>query len=830
MASTTPGGASAPSLNIGINTATNEPVNVAVAQLTRGSVVIGKQGSGKTIFLENLVKEAAQVGMSAIVLDFHRDMSDRLAAFLPPDRTILVDILDSAYAPGLNLLAMKNPNDRQEVSSIISSVFDTFSRVFNQGEDIMSTSPYLAEVLQMSLPVFLANPQEKLTLGELPLFLRSQAVREKLLRNVSHPIILSFWRSFEQKKPKDQEDMVSSTIRRLENLLIDSLIADVVSQETTTIPIREIMNSGRILLFKLSPNHSLVTRMVGSIMVQECAAALFSRADIPPAMRKNVLIVLDEFSNFDNPVVQPMITGGRKFGGCLVVGVQTLEMLSESSRIGLQTAANLITYQVSPTDARSLAGEYTLASPATASVGVLNHAVLSTLQREGHPDELIMKGFVYKYLRDLYRYAQENVDEERMFRSPDITLTYPVIQVTSDRLAGGVLLYRYDPQRQAKTGIQKLNDFVCQRLTDTARDAFLRDTLPPDILAHFAPCLCFSNYFTARYNPPTPYLKKAVEDLNRVENTQGKQWEQASTIFFMMYLLYVGELLKSQEKYATIQTVASGFVYDGNLPEKIEEIVYAICSLEQRAHAEFTQSVMVLIAQLRRQPITSDARKYNAQSSRLDSRAERIGAIEDALTHPQPFTARARIGNVEIASLQAPLPPSPPPGAKGWDTIRARNIASGYLRSRETVEKELNERHRRLQGTDGLATSLIPYGQNSLISPSQPGTPRDFAPSVTVEEVENEPAIPEAPKWRPEIAARIARLKVINGHDYWPIPAYGRYRVRQQTQAPVDQPSRTAKPGQQKNHTQQNNTGKKNNRNKPPQQKKRTRQEEDEDE
>ena len=757
-----PGGASSGSpIIIGTNLVTGELVKVDASQLSRGTVVIGKMGSGKTTLLVQLMLEGASKGWGVIFLDVHGDATETLLDCLPSSRlndVILVDILDSAYAPGLNLVACANPHDKTQVSYVISGMMDVMSKLFSESQDLLRDSPYMAEVLQNTLPVFIANTNPKLTIAEFPLFFRNPAIRSRLLKQVTNPYVLDFWRSFERLSPKDQEERVGSTIRRIENFLIDSLVSDIVSQATTTIPLRRIMDESKILLVKLSRNHSLLTQLIGSVLVQQINAAAFSRVDMPQTNRKHCLLVCDEFQNFDTPSFRQLLTEGRKYGLSTVVGFQALGQLSHASRVGVETAANLIAYQVSPVDAETIAGEFTVASSPTES-GVLTANILQTLLQDGHPS---LTDYIQRWLRPLQAARGESEDEINMTRTEISTTVYPNIRLRSSAFpAGASAVYRYAPSEMKKALVQ-FGDW----LYNCVRDPHASLDIPAPILRPLSFVLCCSNYWTCLYAAPTPLIAQALQQSTTLlsqRKTHGKseeeyenQLHQASLLFKVASMMYFDDLLNAQQS-KDVQCSEHGFVFDGTLSKQgNRELATELFESERAAHDGFTYATKRAITILREQPLfVSSPAKYGYQSRGDRPISDRQAEIAQALVHPvKPYTARARIGTVEVPALQVSLPHPSGNSAPQRARIRASNIAAGYLKRREDIEREIAQRHQQLN------PSFLPILRDPVL-PAPQGDPY-VSPSVQVSEVEPDD-LPPPVQYTQQEQAHIERFTRVNG-------------------------------------------------------------------
>ena len=91
------------------------------------------------------------------------------------------------------------------------------------------------------------------------------------------------------------------------------MIRHILAQARTTVNWREVMDTGKILLIKLSPQFEEASALVGSVVIAQLLLTAFSRADVPEQDRRPFHLYCDEFQRFATSDFATMINESRKF-------------------------------------------------------------------------------------------------------------------------------------------------------------------------------------------------------------------------------------------------------------------------------------------------------------------------------------------------------------------------------------------------------------------------------------------------------------------------------------------------------------------------------------
>jgi hypothetical protein len=363
---------------------------------------------------------------------------------------IYLDITDSTCSFGLNFFECPPGADVGEFAKVASFVQHLFETVWSAQTE---TTPRLAQVLRNTTRVLMENPG--MTFAEISLLLWEDGVREKLVRHVSTTQTKLFWQQYNRKDPRAREELISSTINKVDAYLNEPLVARIVSQSASTLHFRRIMDEGLILLVNLSPQLEEPSRLIGAAILGRLLMAAFSRADIPQEKRRPFMIYADEYQRFATNDFAVFLAEARKSGICSTIANQTLEQLSDLNRATALQAGSLVVGRVSGEDAKVLAKSFD-ATPGFEEIGVepLRSPVadcVAHLVARGHSDERVT-AFAQTYLAALERYCH-TLPSERHHASHDC-------------FAGSLMLHDLDIQR----GRTLVNDCIYSAMTKRQAD------------------------------------------------------------------------------------------------------------------------------------------------------------------------------------------------------------------------------------------------------------------------------------------------------------------------------------------------------------------------
>lgn len=321
----------------------------------RHMYLIGKTGMGKSTVMENMIIQDMRAGRGCAVVDPHGDLVEKMLAFVPPSRindVIYFNPADVDFPIAFNVLESVNPAHRHLVASGLLGVF---KKVW-----LDSWGPRLEYILRNTILALIEYPGS--TLLGVTRMLVDKEYQSKVVNTISDPIIKSFWiDEFGAFNNQFKTEAVSPIQNKIGQFLSSSIIRNIVGQPKSTIDIREIMDTGKILLLNLSKGRigEDNSALLGAMMITKIQLAAMSRVDIPEKERKDFFLYVDEFQNFATESFAGILSEARKYRLSLIVAHQYIEQLDERVRAAVfGNVGTLASFRVGAADAEFIAKEF----------------------------------------------------------------------------------------------------------------------------------------------------------------------------------------------------------------------------------------------------------------------------------------------------------------------------------------------------------------------------------------------------------------------------------------------------------------------------------------
>ncbi|MCP8313115.1 MAG: type IV secretory system conjugative DNA transfer family protein [archaeon] len=318
--------------------------------------IVGASGSGKSKFLEFLIRQDVKKRNGFGVIDPHGDLIEEIKAYLAFDlpkeeleeRVVLIDPTDEEYTIAFNPLEKIEGALSAEISA---ELVEAFKKIWFD-----SWGARMEDLLRNSL---IALIEAELTLTDLPRFLIDEDFRVNVLERVQHPITKRYFERFNSLAPRTREEWIESTLNKVNAFLSDDRIREIFSFQKSSFSLREIMDSKKILLIKLDRGRLKENAdLIGSLLMTKIRMAAFSRSDIPKEQRIPFYLYIDEFQNFATKTFIDTLSEARKYGLSLIMAHQNLSQLPKDLQDSILTNCGIQCYfRVSRRDAEILAKE-----------------------------------------------------------------------------------------------------------------------------------------------------------------------------------------------------------------------------------------------------------------------------------------------------------------------------------------------------------------------------------------------------------------------------------------------------------------------------------------
>jgi hypothetical protein len=283
----------------------------------------------------------AQAGRGLIVVDPKSDLITELLARLPAARSSDVIVLDpaAAYAGqenspvvGLNVLGQARTEHERELAT------DQIVYVLHSlWED--SWGPRTSDVLRnaiLTLTHTRAADGSAFTLPDVGTLLEDHAFRRFVTAQAGVPdVVCGFWSTYERYSDAQRMQVIGPSINKLRALSTRTPLRLMLGQ-SAGVDLAQAINCNKIILVPLSKGviGPESAQLLGSLIVAQIGAAIFSRAMLPAAQRPPVTVYLDEFHEVlrlgnDLPDALAQV---RSLGASFVLANQYMHQLPDTAK------------------------------------------------------------------------------------------------------------------------------------------------------------------------------------------------------------------------------------------------------------------------------------------------------------------------------------------------------------------------------------------------------------------------------------------------------------------------------------------------------------------
>lgn len=361
-----------------------KPFGIKTDDRRRHMYVIGKTGMGKSTLLENMVIQDIRAGRGLAVVDPHGDLVEKVVKYIPSYRindVVYFNPADVDFPIAFNILEAIDPTHRHLVASGLIAVF---KKIW-----VDSWGPRLEYILRNTILALIEYPGS--TLLGVTRMLVDKNYRDKVMTHISDPIVKAFWRDeFSAFNNQFRTEAVSPIQNKIGQFLSSSIIRNIVGQSKSTIDMRELMDSGKILLLNLAKGRigEDNAALLGAMMITKLQLAAMSRIDIPEPERRDFFLYVDEFQNFATESFANILSEARKYRLNLIIAHQYIEQLDEKVRAAVfGNVGTIITFRVGAADSEFLAKEYEPVFTETDLVNLTKYDIYLKLMIDGVASE-----------------------------------------------------------------------------------------------------------------------------------------------------------------------------------------------------------------------------------------------------------------------------------------------------------------------------------------------------------------------------------------------------------------------------------------------------------
>ncbi len=344
--------------------------------------VLGKTGVGKSTLFKNMFISDILSGYGACFIDPHGETVEQLLDYIPKERmedVIYFDPSDTKSPIGFNLLELADPSQRDLVAD---GVVEVFKKQFD-----FSWGPRLQYLLTNAIAT--ALEAQGTTILSVMRLLMDKNYRKFILKQVKDPILIKFWEE-EYAQMSTNSKLVTEAIAPIQNkvgrFISSSVIRNIVGQTKSSINLREIMDSGKILLVNLAQGKlgEESSALLGGMIITRLQSTAMERVDIPIDQRRDFFLYVDEFQNFATDSFAKILSEARKFKLNLTMTNQYIDQIPLTVRQAIfGNVGTLSSFVVSQADAAILGQEFAPIFSAEDMVNLEAHSMYIKLSIDG---------------------------------------------------------------------------------------------------------------------------------------------------------------------------------------------------------------------------------------------------------------------------------------------------------------------------------------------------------------------------------------------------------------------------------------------------------------
>lgn len=344
---------------------------------TRHHYVIGKSGSGKSVFLSYMARQDIQNGDGVCVVDPHGDLIEELINFVPKERAkdvIIFNPADTERPMGLNILEANTPEEMDMASSQATEIF---IKIF--GDEIFG--PRIQHYFRNGCLTLMEDLEEGATIIDVPRIFVDEEFMKYKVSKVTNPVVRSFWEhEYAHTGERERQEMIPYFSSKFGPFITNSIMRNTIGQTKSAFNFRKAMDEQKILLINLSKGKmgDLNTQLLGLVVVARLQMAAMSRVDIHEDERKDFFLYVDEFQNFATDSFCSILSEARKYRLALIMAHQYIKQLEKKGDTSIRDAVfgnvgTMMSFKIGAEDAEYMSREYAPVLTEQDVIGIANY-------------------------------------------------------------------------------------------------------------------------------------------------------------------------------------------------------------------------------------------------------------------------------------------------------------------------------------------------------------------------------------------------------------------------------------------------------------------------
>lgn len=326
--------------------------------------IVGQTGTGKSVLLQEMIKQDMEAGEGVALIDPHGDLTERVLGLVPSSRiedVIYFDPGDLERPLGLNMVEYDSKFPESK-TFVVNELLEIFEKLYNL-KAMGFGGPVFEQYMRNSLLLVMEDPESGSTLIEVPRVLANKNFRKYKLAKCQNIVVKNFWELEAEKAGGEAAlaNMIPYITSKMNIFIANDLVRPIIAQQNSSFNFREVMDQGKILIINLSKGKlgDINSYLLGMIIVGKIIIAAFSRVDIPEKNRKDFYLYIDEFHNVTTRTITAALAEARKFRLNLTFSNQFIGQLDEETRKAIfGNVGSILAFRVGPDDAKYLISKY----------------------------------------------------------------------------------------------------------------------------------------------------------------------------------------------------------------------------------------------------------------------------------------------------------------------------------------------------------------------------------------------------------------------------------------------------------------------------------------
>lgn len=352
--------------------------------------IIGQTGTGKSVFMKNLIIQDIQAGAGVCMIDPHgTDIEDVLAA-VPPERhddVIYFDPSNLEQVVALNMLEY-DINKPEQKTFVVNELFSIFQKLY--GANPESMGPMFEQYFRNATLLVMEDPESGNTLMDISRVMSDAKFRKLKLEKAKNPVVVQFWTEIATKAGGEAslENIVPYIVSKFDVFTANDYMRPIIGQQVSTFNFRDIMDTQKILLVNLSKGRlgEINANLIGMIVVGKILMAALSRVDTPSMDFPPFYLHIDEFQNVSTPSIASILSEARKYKLGLSVAHQFIAQLDQDIKDAVfGNVGSMTAFRVGPEDADFLAHQFAPVFESRDLINVPNYNAYARVLADGTP-------------------------------------------------------------------------------------------------------------------------------------------------------------------------------------------------------------------------------------------------------------------------------------------------------------------------------------------------------------------------------------------------------------------------------------------------------------